>query len=199
MRGLIKDSYFLSVVSCLAERPEKIQQLFTIDEVNEWGFYAIDLTKNGIPTTVVIDDYIPCDEDEGEPIFANSRNGDLWVLLLEKAWAKLHGSYMRIENGDSTTVFRDLTGAPTYFMEFYRGEDDYGEEEKEEEPFDDDIQVALTNEMNPIVYLCSRNEKDVGPEVVETYKKLGIMPDSAFAILKILDINDKKILQIRNP
>jgi len=48
--------------------------------------------------------------------------------------------------------------------------------------------------MNPIVYLCSRNEKDVGPEVVETYKKLGIMPDSAFAILKILDINDKKIL-----
>jgi len=139
MRGLIKDSYFLSVVSCLAERPEKIQQLFTIDEVNEWGLYAIDLTKNGIPTTVVIDDYIPCDEDEGEPIFANSRNGDLWVLLLEKAWAKLHGSYMRIENGDSTTVFRDLTGAPTYFMEFYRSEDDYGEEEKEEEPFDDNI------------------------------------------------------------
>jgi len=49
------------------------------------------------------------------------------------------------------------------------------------------------------VYLCSRNEKDVGPEEIETYKKLGIMPDSAFAILKVLDINSKKILQIRNP
>tara|TARA_B110000285_G_C14814185_1_gene463402 strand:- start:210 stop:359 length:150 start_codon:yes stop_codon:yes gene_type:complete len=48
---------------------------------------------------VLVDNYIPCDQDEGEPIFANSRNGDLWVLLLEKAWAKLHGSYMRIENG----------------------------------------------------------------------------------------------------
>ena len=142
MRGFIKDSYFLSVVSCLAERPATIKQLFAFDEVNEWGFYAIDLTKNGIRTTVMIDDYIPCDEDEGEPIFANSRNGDLWVLLLEKAWAKLHGSYMRIENGDSTTVFRDLTGAPTYFTEFDRGEDDYEEEEekeKEEEPFPDDI------------------------------------------------------------
>jgi calpain-15 len=35
------------------------------------------------------------------------------VLLLEKAWAKLHGSYERIESGYAEHVLRDLTGAAT--------------------------------------------------------------------------------------
>lgn len=37
----------------------------------------------------------------------------MWVLLLEKAWAKLHYSYERIEAGFAEHVLRDLTGAPT--------------------------------------------------------------------------------------
>jgi hypothetical protein len=34
-------------------------------------------------------------------------------MLIEKAWAKVHGSYERIEAGLAENVFRDLTGAPT--------------------------------------------------------------------------------------
>ena len=36
------------------------------------------------------------------------------MLLLEKAWAKLHGSYARIESGLCYQTLRDLTGAPAY-------------------------------------------------------------------------------------
>jgi|TARA_B110000305_G_C19431785_1_gene636589 hypothetical protein len=36
------------------------------------------------------------------------------VILLEKAWAKLHGSYERIIGGMAHYTFRDLTGAPAY-------------------------------------------------------------------------------------
>lgn len=32
--------------------------------------------------------------------------------MLEKAWAKIHGSYERIECGDTQVTIRDLTGAP---------------------------------------------------------------------------------------
>jgi hypothetical protein len=32
---------------------------------------------------------------------------------LEKAWAKIHGSYERIEAGFAENVLRDLTGAPS--------------------------------------------------------------------------------------
>ena len=37
--------------------------------------------------------------------------------MLEKAWAKLHGSYERIEAGFAENVMRDLTGAPTEVIE----------------------------------------------------------------------------------
>jgi len=34
--------------------------------------------------------------------------------MIEKAWAKTHGSYAQIEGGSSKYILRDLTGAPTY-------------------------------------------------------------------------------------
>jgi calpain-15 len=37
-------------------------------------------------------------------------------MILEKAWAKLYGSYGRIEGGFMTEVLHDLTGAPTKLM-----------------------------------------------------------------------------------
>ena len=35
-------------------------------------------------------------------------------MILEKVWAKLHGSYERIVGGQSHETFRDITGAPGY-------------------------------------------------------------------------------------
>ena len=43
---------------------------------------------------VVIDDHIPV--ERYNPVFSLSSNNDLWVFILEKAWAKLHGCYERI-------------------------------------------------------------------------------------------------------
>jgi hypothetical protein len=50
--------------------------------------------------------------------------------------------------------------------------------------------------MKPIVYLCSRSEKDYGSLLAAG--QLGMTPDSAYIVLKILDIDEKKILHIRN-
>ncbi|MFN9907026.1 MAG: C2 family cysteine protease, partial [bacterium] len=52
---------------------------------------------NGHKTPVLVDDYLPC--RDGKPIFAHARNSGFWVCLVEKAWAKLHGSYSASSNG----------------------------------------------------------------------------------------------------
>jgi hypothetical protein len=46
----------------------------------------------------VVDDWLPVNE-YNQIAFARSQNDELWVSLLEKAWAKLHGTYARIEGG----------------------------------------------------------------------------------------------------
>ena len=48
---------------------------------------------------VVVDDYVPV-SDSGEPLFAKPADGrDIWVMILEKCWAKLNGSYGNIVGG----------------------------------------------------------------------------------------------------
>lgn len=58
----------------------------------------------------MIDDFIPCDKN-GLPVFGTSRNPvELWVSLLEKAYAKLYGSYEALEGGVVQDALVDLTG-----------------------------------------------------------------------------------------
>lgn len=45
------------------------------------------------------------------PIFNHSSQAELWVILLEKAWAKTFGGYFNIQGGLMTEALRDLTGA----------------------------------------------------------------------------------------
>jgi calpain-15 len=52
---------------------------------------------------ITVDDYLPA--DGGKPIFANPNGSELWVLLLEKAMAKLFGSYGKLDGGTPLTRF----------------------------------------------------------------------------------------------
>lgn len=70
--------------------------------------------KNGVEQEVVMDNYIPC--LNRQPCFSRANGNELWVIILEKAWAKVHGSYERIEAGLCIDVMRDLTGAPSCSM-----------------------------------------------------------------------------------
>lgn len=44
--------------------------------------------------TVDMDEFIPW--SGSQPAFSRANKDDLWVILLEKAWAKLYTSYKRI-------------------------------------------------------------------------------------------------------
>lgn len=124
-QGKCGDCYFLSSVSSLAEYPERVKNIFITQEVNEAGCYAVNLCVNGEARTVVVDDYFPFDVYTGRWAFSRpneeeeGKNGEavaeIWVLVLEKAWAKVYGSYQRIEGGLAGEAFHALTGCPHKF------------------------------------------------------------------------------------
>ena len=68
---------------------------------------------NGVQTSVVVDDYLPVIKNTSRLAFGHSDRQGLWVSLIEKGWAKLHGSYAAISGGIPNLVANHLTGVPT--------------------------------------------------------------------------------------
>ena len=75
----------------------------TNDIEKEWkdaGCFCVRFFKNGFEEIVIIDDYFPV---LGNGKWAFVRGGEdgleLWPMVLEKAYAKMYGSYNYIEAG----------------------------------------------------------------------------------------------------
>jgi len=109
-QGALGDCWFLAALASLAEFPKLVQNIFAKTSYNETGVYEICCYKNGFPMKVVVDDLFPCDPSSGTPCYSHAEGNELWVLLLEKAWAKIHGTYERIEGGLPYRALMDLTG-----------------------------------------------------------------------------------------
>ena len=60
---------------------------------------------------MTVDDYFPCYANGG-PIFTFGEGSELWVMLLEKAYAKAHGSYFSLSGISASDSIEDLTGCP---------------------------------------------------------------------------------------
>ena len=70
---------------------------------------------------VNVDSFVPVNQSE-KPCFSRCVGPELWLLILEKVWAKIHGSYDMIMDCQVDEILRDLTGAPVY--SYYPSEDD---------------------------------------------------------------------------
>ena len=66
---------------------------------------------------MTVDDYFLFRGSDGnrEAYFARiGKNNQIWAMLLEKAWAKMKGSYAQTNGGFVVSGLRMLTGAPTF-------------------------------------------------------------------------------------
>lgn len=95
----------------MAEEPSNIKMRFDTIEVNKAGIYLMTFFVNGILTPVIVDDWIPTKRNQ--PVFAGTKEQELWPILLEKGWAKLHGTYARTEGGLPSFACMHLLGTPS--------------------------------------------------------------------------------------
>jgi hypothetical protein len=108
--GALKDTWFLSALSILTLSPNNNLSGIFLAKYPQFGLYQCRFSKDGEWHVVTVDDRLPCDSS-GRPSFARSRNPDeFWVAILEKAYAKLHGSYANIQSGHTREALADLTG-----------------------------------------------------------------------------------------
>ena len=100
-----------------AEVDPLIANIFVQSQSSTVGAYAVRLYKNGQWETVIVDDYFPCLADNQSDglssgaAFAHSNHmEETWIALLEKAFAKYHGSYAALEQGFTHLAMEELTG-----------------------------------------------------------------------------------------
>jgi hypothetical protein len=99
-------SYSRTITTCSSNNGDSTS---SAEVLSKSGAYILRFFQDGVWTPVIIDDRIPC-QDRG-PCFASSaQRNEIWIPLLEKAYAKRFGSYEALEGGHVSDALADLTG-----------------------------------------------------------------------------------------
>lgn len=131
--GAFATDWLLSAISMLAAAggvgdggvDEQVANLFIghyaldgdITFHTEVGGYCVRLYKNGLWTPIILDDMFPMlrneywsNDNKGIATAHSKECSEIWVSLIEKAFAKYYGSYAAIEKGFVHHALQDLTG-----------------------------------------------------------------------------------------
>ena len=127
-QGLIPCNHLDSALSSLAEKYNLIKRIFKTEYYNENGIYQIKLCVNGEWCTIIIDDYFPC-IPLSSPLVTRSQSNELWILILEKALAKVYDCYYNLTCVNISEFLLTLTGCPSFS---YNIENIQNTEEKKE-------------------------------------------------------------------
>ncbi|RNE98360.1 calpain [Trypanosoma rangeli] len=200
--GELGDSWLVCAIAALAEYPEMVRSMFhhprkpeLTPEERALGAYRVTLNKHGWWKNIIVDDYLPV--LGGRAKYAGSRDDpcEMWISILEKAYAKVHGSYANIVVGDPLLALQDLTGYPTT---------------RYDESFASDMQTGDTellerldryNQSGYYIGLITPVRDVANEEKENFYKEAGLMMGYMYTVRAVRRFTEEKIylLRICNP
>ena len=193
LQGQLGDCWFLCAVSALTERPALVERLFLTKEFNDEGVYRMKFCKNGEWQEVVVDDYFPCYPLQG-PMFSRAHGNELWVLLLEKSFAKLHGTYKTITGGVPSEALSDLTGCPTITFDFQ-------DKKVKEMVSNGKLWKSLVQYDKEGFLICggTPGQDRWTEDASKPDDKGGLVAGHAYAVIQCIEAKGNKLMQLRNP
>ncbi|KAF4319362.1 hypothetical protein JM18_003182 [Phytophthora kernoviae] len=214
--GRLDDAWLLSALSILAASggvddgkvDVLIDRLFVTKQTSLTGAYALRLYQNCQWETVIIDDFFPVLYDSAEreaagmdadgdgelavnagAAFAHSRDfEELWVPLVEKAFAKYYGGYATLESGYVHHALRVLSGC-----------------ECEEVFLAPAARGALKKTLWQQLKLFRKNHFLLGAASLPSehadpaLRASGLVFDACYVIYDVRDVDGAQLLQLRNP
>ncbi len=178
-QGVLGNCYFLSSLSAIAEYPGRLAKLIQNKTTSENGCYAINVFIQGKQKTVLIDDEFPVFKNKNWAM-ASSGEGEIWVQLFEKVWAKINSSYTMTIAGLPSEALSTLTEAPviTYIHKKY-------------EP--DQLFDIFKNCDDQKFIICTTTNSS------SASKEVGLVQSHAYTVISCYNIDGLKLMKIRNP
>ena len=189
IQGSIGDCYFLSAIGSLCKFSNYIDRLFLTKERTKEHLYGVFIFLNATWKLVLIDDYLPYTGKKFKKFaFSSSGGKELWVALLEKAWAKINGNYAKIGCGGSPTeVFDVLTEAYTEQVQVHPYYKDY-------------IWETMINAEKKGYIMTAGSSADITNLNLD---EVGLCAGHAYTVLGVLEIDTgkgiEKVVHLRNP
>lgn len=197
LQGGIGDCWFLSALAVVAERHDLLSKLFVDTARNIADCFGVRLFLDGRWRTILVDGQLPCTDHptrkqhvrETNLAFSRTCKNQLWVSVLEKAYAKAYGSYAAISGGEVAEALLDLTGAPTYTVDF------------------SDPSFDLSRFWRQLCHFRARGyPMGCGTAPDPQLREVGLCGSHAYSILDVRDIVDPalehgrvRLLRVRNP
>lgn len=100
-QGNLGDGYLIAALISLTtiRNGQIIKDAFITKKDNSRNVYIVRWLIDGKPRMVAVDDWIP--GTDGIPMGSRlGTNNAFWPLIIEKAWAKIYGSYSLIQGGE---------------------------------------------------------------------------------------------------
>ncbi|ALC43271.1 CalpB [Drosophila busckii] len=192
-QGELGDCWLLAAAANLTQDAKLFFRVIPPDQdfqENYAGIFHFKFWQYGKWVEVVIDDRLPT--VNGELIYMHStEKNEFWSALLEKAYAKLHGSYEALKGGTTCEAMEDFTGGVT---EWY------------------DIKEAPPNLFSIMTKAAERGSMmgcslEPDPNVLEAETREGLIRGHAYSITKVclMDISTPNrqgkipMIRMRNP
>ena len=191
-QGSLGDCYFLSSVASLCKFPSLIKRMFRQETKNDDGFYEITLFIDGKRQIVIVDDYLPAFKKYNKACYAQSNKDEIWVMLLEKAWAKVNGGYANIISGLPCEAMEALTGIGSLIYDLENVED----VDLEDYKYEIIKNVQLADENNCLITCSTTADSNI--------QKVGLVEGHAYSLVSFNKITtsqgkDVYLFRIRNP
>lgn len=185
-QGQLGNCWFVAACATLAGVKELWHKVIPDYKDQEYGelhpgIFNFRFWRFGEWVEVVIDDLLPT--IEGKLIFTHSKErGEFWCALLEKAYAKLYGSYEALEGGNLSDALVDLTSGVSAHLDLTIGGyvDDF---EKRKQLF-----KMMTKEMSEHSLMCCAITPH-SHEEAEMRTSVGLVKGHAYGVTACRKIN----------
>ncbi len=100
----------MGALSSVSTNADIMGKLFAEQKLNYYGIYEFYFFKNGSWISVIVDDYLPIGLKDELAFSRCKDSNEFWFPLLQKAYAKLYGTYEALESCSLADVMVDFTG-----------------------------------------------------------------------------------------
>jgi hypothetical protein len=163
-----------------------VLDIFQGYEENEAGVCCVRFFRMGVAVTVIVDTRVLFLNDLPKFVRPVLKTDSWWFCMVEKAWAKVSGSYLSIVGGWSWCAMHSLTDLWSHRLDMV------GDQEVREDITSGELWRDMLRWHNSRAFMGASRKKM--PD-----KDQGLVVGHAYAIVRVAEVDGNRLISIKNP